>query len=82
MKQLLKNIISKSYILRRTFTFLINIKYTYRGTVENHGIIKIQRFVKGDNNKILVGKNTRLNGTRFRIVGNNNTIEFADNINI
>ena len=52
------------------------------GIVENQGVIRIKRFVKGENNRIIVGKNTHLNGTSFRIVGNNNTIEFGENVRI
>ena len=52
------------------------------GEVENKGVIRIKRYVKGNNNKIVVGNNTRLNETSFRIVGNNNIIEFGENVNI
>lgn len=82
MKQFLKRIFSKSYTMRKIFYFLRNVKYSWGGVVDNHGVIKIRRFVKGENNRIIIGKNTHLNGTSFRIVGNNNTIEFGDNVRI
>lgn len=82
MKQILKRIFSKSYTIRKIFFFLQNVKYSWGGVVENQGVIRIKRYVKGNNNKIVIGRNTRLNGTSFRIVGNNNIIEFGENVNI
>ena len=82
MKQFLKTIFSKSYTVRKIYSFLQNVRYSQGGVVENQGIIGIKRFVKGLNNRIIVGKNTYLNGTTFRIVGNNNTIEFGENVQI
>ena len=82
MKQILKRIFSKSYTIRQIFFFLQNVKYSWGGVVENQGVIRIKRYVKGNNNKIVIGSNTRLNGTSFRIVGNNNIIEFGENVNI
>ena len=82
MKQILKRIFSKSYTIRKIFFFLQNVKYSWGGVIENQGVIRIKRYVKGNNNKIVIGRNTRLNGTSFRIVGNNNIIEFGENVNI
>lgn len=82
MIRTLKKYFYRSYTLRRIYFFLEDVKYSWGGVVENQGVIKIKRFVKGKNNKIIVGKNTHLNGTSFRIVGNNNTIEFGKNVRI
>jgi acetyltransferase-like isoleucine patch superfamily enzyme len=82
MKKNLKRIFSKSYTIRQIFFFLQNVKYSWGGVVENHGVIRIKRYVKGNNNKIVIGRNTCLNGASFRIVGNNNIIEFGENVNI
>ena len=82
MIQIIKRIFAKSYILRKFFFLIKSAKYLYGGSVENHGVIKIKRFVKGKNNRIVVGKNTYLNGTSFRIVGNDNIIEFGENVRI
>lgn len=82
MKQLIKKLFSKSYTIWNILLFLRNVKYSWGGVVENYGVIKIKRYVKGNDNKIVVGNNTRLNGTSFRIVGNNNIIEFGENVNI
>lgn len=68
--------------MRRIYFFLKDFKCLWGGVVENQGIIKIKRFVKGENNKIIVGENTHLNETTFRIVGNNNKIEFGKNVRI
>lgn len=82
MKRLIKKLFSKSYTIWNILLFLRNVKYSWGGVVENYGVIKIKRYVKGNDNKIVVGNNTRLNGTSFRIVGNNNIIEFGENVNI
>lgn len=78
----LKETLKRSYTLRKVHSLLMNVKYSWGGVIENQGVIKIKRFIKGKNNKIIVGKNTYLNGTSFRIIGNNNIIEFGDNITI
>ena len=82
MKKLLKKIFPTSYLMREIFFALKNVKYAYGGIVENQGVIKIKRYVKGINNRIVIGKNAHLNRTSFRIVGNNNTIEFGKNVTI
>lgn len=78
--QILKRLFSKSYMLIKVVQSLRNFKYSWGGVIDNDGVIKIKRFVKGKNNKIVVGKNTYLERTSFRIVGNNNIIEFGDNV--
>lgn len=50
--------------------------------VVNHGYGSYTKMISGYNNKILIGKDTNLVGTSFRIVGNNNTIIIGDNCSI
>ena len=80
VRKVLKNIILKSYFLSSVALFLRNFKCFRGGVIENQGVIKIKRYVKGENNRIIVGKDSRLNGVSFRIVGNNNIIEFGEHV--
>ena len=47
--------------------------------VENRGYGKYRKMIRGNNNKIVIGENTRLTTPMFRIIGNNNTILIGDN---
>ena len=47
--------------------------------VENHGYGSFKKMIKGKNNSIVIGNNTRMNSTVFHIVGQNNVIEIGEN---
>lgn len=47
--------------------------------INNYGSGKYKKYMFGKNNKIEIGRNTRLQNTFFRIVGNCNTLIFEEN---
>ena len=50
-----------------------------RARFENKGYGTYSKLIKGTNNLIIVGANTRMNQTKFQIYGNNNVIRIGDN---
>lgn len=50
--------------------------------IENHGVISIRKYMIGSGNSIFIGKDTIIDDSYIRIVGNNNSITFGDNCSI
>lgn len=50
--------------------------------MSNYGYGSFKKNIDGENNSIIIGKDTRMNSTTFHIRGKNNTIEIGDNCTI
>lgn len=48
----------------------------------NRGVVKIQKYISGENNKLILGKGCKLYNTKIHIIGNNNQIVFGEYVNI
>lgn len=83
-KHKLKKIIYSSSFLENCYKYLNKIKVCGKGkcTVYNQGYGRYKYDVIGENNKIIIGKDTFLRDTSFRIRGNNNQIIIDDNCTI
>ena len=81
MKRVLKRIIYSCSFLENSFNSLRKIK-SGGYTVENNGYGRYKCDVIGKNNRIIIGKDTLLKGTEFRIRGTNNQIIIDENCTI
>ena len=73
------------YILYKKYQtfFMSHGKLSIKRANDNEwGIIKIQKYISGENNKLILGKGCKLYNTKIHIIGNNNQIVFGDNVNI
>lgn len=50
--------------------------------IVNYSPYKIKKHVKGEDNKLRIGKNVFLNNPTIRVIGNHNCIVFDDNVTI
>ena len=76
----------KNSLIRNIYYLYLSIKskdiFCKMANVENHGYGSFKKMIEGKNNSILIGKNTRMRATAFRIRGENNMIEIGDNCTI
>lgn len=87
MKQLIKDYLTKGnwtywYVL--PIVRLIHHFFNKEGKllITNQGLYKIKKSVKGTSNHLIIGKGCILNNVVIHIKGNNNTIEFDENVKV
>lgn len=87
MKQLIKDYLIKNnrtywYVL--PFVRLIHRFFNKEGnlSITNEGLYKIRKQVQGVSNHLIIGKGCILNNVVIHIRGNNNTIEFDENVKV
>ena len=78
----IKNFLRKSRIVTGLWSVIRKYRdrdvFCKRAKVINLGYGTIEKVIKGSNNAIIIGRNVRTDGTMFRIIGHNNTIQISD----
>lgn len=83
MLQQLINIARRHYLIRkfgRTVVGFYHNNIACGVKIKNFGCTKIRKHFRGRNNQIIIGKDSLLDNTQIRIVGNNCRIIFGDNV--
>ena len=82
MKKSIKKFVFSNSCLWKIYLLIRGLRKRGSLKITNNGMIRIKKTIRGNDNQLIVGKGTILNGTVIHMIGNNNKIVFGSNVNI
>ena len=69
-------------LTEKVYSLIQNIRYISGVKITNRGCAKLEKYIRGNHNNVVIGERSVLDNVKIHIVGNNNRIVFGKNCTI